>query len=67
MQAAVGYGGTLPARVTAAEDDLLADLSVDAGQVMPYKDLVRWVWGWNHSGAHRVVCTRLMHLGRKLS
>ena len=53
-------------QLTATEYNLLAELAVNAGRVVPYENLLRRVWGVNHSGTPRVIRTHPMRLRRKL-
>ena len=55
-----------PVPLTATECILLVELSVHVGRVVTYDDLLRRVWGVNHSGTPRVICTHLVRLPRKL-
>ena len=52
--------------LTATECNLLAELSVHAGRVFPYDDLLQRVWGVNHSGTPGVVRTQPTRLRRRL-
>ena len=55
-----------PVQLTATEYNLLAELSVHAGRVVPYDDLRRGAGGVNHSGSPRMIRTYLMRLRCKL-
>ena len=55
-----------PAPLTPTEFDLLAALSMEAGQVMPHDRLLRLVWSPGKPGNLRVLRTHLKHLRRKL-
>ena len=52
--------------LTAAEYDLLFELSVNAGRVVTHNQLLRRVWGPAHSGDMRVVRTLVRRLRIKL-
>ena len=56
----------LPAKLTATEYNLLAELSVHAGRVLSYEHLMQRVWGQTKPGTPRVIRTHLMRLRRKL-
>ena len=55
-----------PAPLTPTEFDLLAELSMDAGLVVPHDRLLRRVWSPGKPGNMRVLRTHLMRLRRKL-
>ncbi len=55
-----------PALLTPAEFDLLAELSMDAGRVVPHERLLRRVWSPGRPGNVRALRTLLMGLRRKL-
>ena len=55
-----------PAPLTPTEFDLLAALSMEAGQVVPHDRLLRRVWSPGKPGNLRVLRTHLKHLRRKL-
>ena len=55
-----------PAPLTPTEFDLLAELSMDAGRVVPHDRLLRRVWHPGKPGNLRVLRTHLMRLRRKL-
>ena len=57
-------GNTAP--LTPTEYDLLAELSMDAGRVVPHDRLLRRVWSPGKPGNLRVLRTHLMRLRRKL-
>ena len=54
------------AELTAAEYDLLFELSVNGGRVLTHSQLLRRVWGLTNSGDVRVVRTLVGRLRRKL-
>ena len=53
-------------KLTPAEYDLLFELSVNAGRVVPHHQLLRRIWGPMHSGDLRPVRTLVKRLRRKL-
>ena len=53
-------------KLTPAEYDLLFELSVNAGRVVPHHQLLRRIWGPGHSGDMRPVRTLVKRLRRKL-
>ena len=55
-----------PVPVTPTEFDLLAELSMEAGRVVPHDRLLRRVWSPGKPGNLRVLRTHLMKLRRKL-
>ena len=55
-----------PAPLTPTEYDLLAELSMEAGRVVPHDRLLRRVWSPGKPGNLRVLRTHLMRLRRKL-
>ena len=55
-----------PVPLTPTEFDLLAELSMEAGQVVPHDRLLRRVWSPGKPGNLRVLRTHLMKLRRKL-
>ena len=55
-----------PVPLTPIEYDLLVELSVEAGRVVPHDRLLRRVWGPEKPGNMRVLRTHLMRLRRKL-
>ena len=55
-----------PAALTPTEFDLLAELAVEAGRVVPHDRLLRRVWSQGRPGNLRVLRTHLMRLRRKL-
>ena len=56
----------LAAPLTPTEFDLLAELSMEAGRVVPHDRLLRRVWSPGKPGNMRVLRTHLMRLRRKL-
>ena len=54
------------ATLTRTEFDLLAELSLEAGRVVPHERLLRRVWSPGKPGNLRVLRTHLMRLRRKL-
>ena len=55
-----------PIRLTATEYKLLSYLAVNAGRVLTHGQLLRWVWGEDHSGDSRPVRSIVKKLRRKL-
>ena len=55
-----------PVQLTPIEYDLLAELSMQAGRVVPHERLLRRVWSPGKPGNLRVLRTHLMRLRRKL-
>ncbi len=55
-----------PVPLTVTEYDLLRELSVNAGRVLTHADLLRRVWGPQHSGDARLVRAFVKKLRRKL-
>ena len=55
-----------PVELTATEYGLLFELSVNAGQVVPYDQLLRRVWGQTNANDVRVIRTPVKQLRRKL-
>ena len=55
-----------PVNLTPIEYDLLAELSAEAGRVVPHERLLRRVWSPGKPGNIRVLRTHLMRLRRKL-
>ena len=55
-----------PVQLTAAEYELLFELSVNAGRVLTHDQLLRRVWGLTNSGDVRVIRTLVRRLRRKL-
>ena len=55
-----------PVPLTPMEYDLLAELSMQAGRVVPHERLLRRVWSPGKPGNLRVLRTHLMRLRRKL-
>ena len=55
-----------PALLTPTEFDLLAELSMEAGRVVPHDRLLRRAWRPGEPGNRRVLRTHLMRLRRKL-
>ena len=55
-----------PVQLTAAEYELLFELSVNGGRVLTHDQLLRGVWGLTNSGDVRVIRTLVMRLRRKL-
>ena len=55
-----------PVELTAAEYELLFELSVNAGRVLTHDQLLRRVWGLTNSGDVRVLRTLVKRLRRKL-
>ena len=53
-------------QLTAAEYELLFELSVNAGQVLTHDQLLRRVWGLTNTGDVRVIRTLVRRLRRKL-
>ena len=53
-------------KLTAAEYDLLLELSVNAGLVVSHGQLLRRIWGPAHSGDVRVIRSLVRRLRRKL-
>ncbi len=53
-------------KLTAAEYDLLLELSVNAGRVVSHGQLLRRIWGPAHSGDVRVIRSLVRRLRRKL-
>ena len=58
--------GGRPLELTAAEYDLLFELSIQAGRVVTHDQLLRRIWGSTHSGDVRVLHTLVRRLRRKL-
>ena len=56
-----------PVQLTAAEYELLFELSVNGGQVLTHDQLLRRVWGLINSGDVRVIRTLVKRLRRKLN
>ena len=54
------------AQLTATEYDLLAELAVNAGQVVTHEELLQRVWGPVNPGSPRTIRTHLMRLRQKL-
>ena len=57
----------LALNLTAYEYDLLFELSVQAGRVVPHSQLLRRVWGPAHTGDMRAVRTLVRRLRKKLN
>ena len=57
----------LALNLTAYEYDLLFELSVQAGRVVPHSQLLRRVWGLAHTGEMRAVRTLVRRLRKKLN
>ena len=55
-----------PVQLTAAEYELLFELSVNGGRVLTHEQLLRGVWGLTNSGDVRVIRSLVMRLRRKL-
>ena len=55
-----------PVELTATEDELLFELSVNAGRVVPYDQLLRRVWGLTNASNVRAIHTHVKTLRRKL-
>ena len=55
-----------PVQLTAAEYELLFELSVNAGRVLTHDQLLRRVWGLTNTGDVRVIRTLVRRLRRKL-
>ncbi len=55
-----------PAHLSATEYKLLFELSIDAGRVLTHDQLLRRVWGLEHSGDPRLVRTSVKAIRRKL-
>ena len=55
-----------PVQLTAAEYELLFELSVNGGRVVTHDQLFRRVWGQTHAGDVRVIRTVVKRLRRKL-
>ena len=55
-----------PVKLTAAEYELLFELSVNAGRVLTHGQLLRRVWGLTNSGDVRMIRTLVKRLRRKL-
>ena len=55
-----------PVQLTAAEYELLFELSVNGGRVLTHDQLLRGVWGLTNSGDVRVIRTLVKRLRRKL-
>ncbi len=55
-----------PVELTATEYELLCELSVNAGRVVPYDQLLKRVWGQTDSNDVRVIRTVVRKLRRKL-
>ncbi|MDE2809278.1 MAG: response regulator transcription factor [Gemmatimonadota bacterium] len=55
-----------PVELTTAEYKLLFELSVNAGWVLNYDQLLRRVWGLTNSGDVRMIRTLVRRLRRKL-
>ncbi len=55
-----------PVRLTAAEYDLLYELSTNAGRVVTHDELLRRIWGPGHSGDVRLIRALVRRLRRKL-
>ena len=55
-----------PVELTAAEYELIFELSVNAGRVLTHDQLLRRVWGQTNSGDVRVIRTLVRRLRRKL-
>ena len=53
-------------KLTATEYELLRELSVNAGRVLTHDDLLRRVWGSQHSGDARLVRAFVKKIRRKL-
>ena len=56
-----------PVQLTAAEYELLFELSVNAGRVLTHDQLLQRVWGLTNSGDVRVIRTLVRRLRRKLN
>ncbi|MDE2809780.1 MAG: ATP-binding protein [Gemmatimonadota bacterium] len=56
-----------PVQLTAAEYELLFELSVNAGRVLTHDQLLRRVWGLTNTGDVRVIRTLVRRLRRKLN
>ena len=61
----VSVGGR-QVQLTATEYKLLLELSIEAGRVLTHEQLLRRVWGPEHSGDPRLVRTSVKTLRRKL-
>ncbi len=55
-----------PVHLTPTEFDLLSDLSINAGRVVTFDDLLERVWDLEHSGGRGSVRTYVKRLRRKL-
>ena len=55
-----------PVEVTPTEYDLLVELSISGGRVVPHDRLLQRVWGTRKSGSVRTLRTHLLRLRRKL-
>ena len=55
-----------PVELTPTEYDLLTELSISAGRVVPHGHLLHRVWGSQKSGGLRTLRTHLVRLRRKL-
>ena len=55
-----------PVRLTAAEYDLLYELSADSRLVVTHDELLRRIWGPRHSGDARLIRALVRRLRRKL-
>ena len=53
-----------PVRLTAAEYDLLYELSANAGRVVTHDQLLRRIWGPGHSGDVRLIRALVRRLRR---
>ena len=53
-------------QLTATEYDLLAELAMHAGRVVPHQELLQRVWGPAYPGSPRTIRTHLMRLRQKL-
>ena len=56
----------LPMELTPTEYDLLVELSISGGRVVPHDHLLQRVWGTQKSGSVRTLRTHLVRLRRKL-
>ena len=65
LQRRVTVGGK-PVDLTSLEYRLLAELSANAGRLVPHEELLRRVWGQDNSGGSSPVRTYVKRLRRKL-
>ena len=65
VQRRVSLAGS-PIHLTATEYGLLAELAVNAGRILTHDELLRRVWGVNHSVGRGAVRSSLKRLRHKL-